>query len=330
MSMIRQDIISKKLLLVYCINDIKKEFERRNDEINLKSASENFSEITKRLSTSCNLCDRVRVVVSNTDYMLKGNNIEIENGEKIKKELKLLLSFFYEKEKNLHEIMNKAKDDYIQNRFDVEKFLSECQKLYIGMIDKYEQFLYVENRLTKKIIDIWKSELTECKSYTCGKTYKFLVHATDKKAEDVKEMVLGKSTLICTSYITDKHTMTYLDREYGVIYDIDIENLLFMSDRDNKTIDFEISLSEYDFSLDNNYLFRGNGIIGVQHITHNIGKTYMPEQLLSTDYNEVVLINNEYTIPRAVFVFNNATEFGKRESQKLAQILNLNIVEIIR
>ena len=49
--------------------------------------------------------------------------------------------------------------------------------------------------------------------------------------------------------------------------------------------------------------------MSITHNQHNAGRTYIPEQLLGNKYNEVGLINNEYTIPKAVFAFKDANEF---------------------
>lgn len=189
--------------------------------------------------------------------------------------------------------------------------------------------MYAESSLTEKVIDIWNEKLTDYNSYVGGE-YKFLVYATRLEAEQVISTILHNNALIYTSYITDKHAKVYQDREYGLIFDVCKENLLFMSDGDNQTVDFEISLSEYEFSVDNDYFFRENGIIGVKHITHDVGRTYIPEQLLGGDYSEVVLTNNRYTIPKAVFVFDDVTDFGKIESQKLAAMLDLKLIILRR
>ena len=39
----------------------------------------------------------------------------------------------------------------------------------------------------------------------------------------------NSNAVIHTSYITNEHTMTYQDRDYGLIYGLNSENLLFMS-----------------------------------------------------------------------------------------------------
>ena len=142
--------------------------------------------------------------------------------------------------------------------------------------------------------------------------------------------MLCNNAVIHTSYITNQHTMTYQDRDYGLVYGINEENLLFMSDSDNMTVDEEIGLDNFQFSLDKNFFFRGNCIIGVSQLEHNMARTYLPNQLLGKNYNEVDLANNEYTIPRAVFVFEDANEFGREESKKLAEKLKLKLLILQR
>ena len=69
---------------------------------------------------------------------------------------------------------------------------------------------------------------------------------------------------------------------------------------------------------------------------HNSGidlcSTYLPEQLSETynEYNEVVLINNKYNMPKAVFVFDDAKEIWKNHAEKLKEKLGLRLITIKR
>lgn len=330
MDIINQDITSKKLLLIYCIDNIRDEFEKINSVIDFKSPIEKFNEVISKLSLGCFLEKRIEVDMENIKYLIQNEFIDVNFGQELNHTLEILLSRIVCIKTEIEELFLEKKQNYLRGKLDVERLLSTVKKKYLQLIDIYEQFLYAENKLAEKTIDIWNKELTDCNSYSDGEEYKFLVYATKESAEGVINIILNNNALIYTSYITDKHTKVYQNREYGLIFDINMENLLFMSDGDNQTVDFEISQNKYDFSMDNNYFFRENCIIGVQHLDHNSGRTYTPEQLLSDDYNEVDLINNRYTIPKAVFVFDNATDFGKTESQKLAKILNLRLVKLRR
>ena len=65
-------------------------------------------------------------------------------------------------------------------------------------------------------------------------------------------------------------------------------------------------------------------------INHDVGRTYLPDQLLGNEVNEVTLINNKYTVPRAIFVFDNADDHWKQEAIKLARLLNLKLLQLKR
>jgi len=265
----------------------------------------------------------------NLEYLIQNEYIDVSFGEKLKQELGSILSIITYIKKEINDVFRENKQRYANGKFGVEIFLGKSKEKFFRLINIYEQFLYAESSLIEKVIDIWNEELTDCNSYVEGE-YKFLVYATRLEAEQVISTILHNNALIYTSYITDKHTKVYQDREYGLIFDVRKENLLFMSDGDNQTVGFEISLCEYEFSMDNDYFFRENGIIGIKHITHDIGRTYIPKRLLGGDYNEVVLANNRYTIPKAVFIFDDASDFGKIESQKLAEKLDLKLIILRR
>ena len=103
-----------------------------------------------------------------------------------------------------------------------------------------------------------------------------------------------------------------------------------MSKSDNQAFDAKIDLDSYQFSLDSEYFFIKNGITEVRWMDRKMGRTYLPQQLLSQEYNEINLINNENTIPKAVFVFKNADKQWKQEAEKLAKLLSLNVLELKR
>ena len=149
-------------------------------------------------------------------------------------------------------------------------------------------------------------------------------------AENVVKNVVNSNAVLYTSYITSKNSKTYRDRKYGLIYELTKDNLLFMSKSDNQVFDAKIDLDSYQFSLDSEYFFIKNGITEVRWMDRKMGRTYLPQQLLSQEYNEINLINNENTIPKAVFVFKNADKQWKQEAEKLAKLLSLNVLELKR
>lgn len=330
MGFIYQDTISKKLLLVYCIENMRREFEEVGSEIDFKSEEEKFEEITGKIITLSFLRERVKVTVNNIEYLRKRGFIDVNFLESIKKEIECLSQSYECHEDELQKEFDKSKNEYINGKLNIEKYLKKRKDIFIHIIDLCENYMYCENKLVKKIIEIWNGELTDCDTYKKGDKFKFLVYATNKSADFVYNNVLYGNAVIHTSYITNEYTMTYQERDYGLVYGIDEENLLFMSDSDNMTVDEEIQLENFKFSLDKCFFFRENYIIGVSQLGHNIARTYLPEQLLCDNYNEVDLANNKYTIPKAVFVFEDAKEFGREESKKLAEKLKLKLLILQR
>lgn len=325
MSIIGQDIMSKRLLLIYCIDGIREAFDRIESEVDFRTLSEKFNDIVRKITDSCLLEKRIDITMQNIEYLMRKQFIDVNFGEEVLNEIKIVKSKISYILKEIKTLFWESEKNYINENFVVEGFLKKSKEKYMQLIGMYEFFLYKEKSVIEKIIDIWNAELTDCNSYVGG-AYKLLVYATGLEAERVVNSVLHNNAIIYTSYITDKHTKVYQNREYGLIFEPNKENLLLMSIEDNQTADFELSVHDCDFSMDKDYFFRDNGIVGVQHIAHDTGRTYIPEQLLGDTYNEIVLVNNRYTMPKAVFVFNNATDFGKKESRKLAEKLNLKLI----
>jgi len=61
MNLITQDVTSKKLLLIYCIDNIRDKFARIESRIDDKSRLEKFNEAVYNLSSICFLYERVEV-----------------------------------------------------------------------------------------------------------------------------------------------------------------------------------------------------------------------------------------------------------------------------
>ena len=293
-------------------------------------SEERFEEITEKISAPSFFRMRMKVTVDNIEYLMKRDFVDVNFLELIKKQIECLSQRYEYCEDELQEKFDNSKNEYIRGKLNIEKYLKKKKDIFIRIIDLYENYMYCENELVKKIIEIWDEDLTDCDTYKKGDKFKFLVYATNRCADFVYNNVLYGNAVIHTSYITNEHTMTYQDRDYGLIYGLNSENLLFMSNSDNMTVDEEIWLDNFKFSLDKYFFFRGNNIVGVSQIKHNIARTYLPDQLLGEKYNEIDLANNEYTIPRAVFVFEDAKEFGIEESKKLAEKLKLKLLILQR
>ena len=218
------------------------------------------------------------------------------------------------------------------------------------MISRYEDFLIEEAKIKEEVIKIWIKELTDCEKYAVNDKFKFLVYTARLNADKVVKNVLYDNGVIHTSYITDTHPYVYKNREYGLIFDINKETLLYMCKRDAQTADFYINKEpllsiykgdaqkadfkgsiDYIFSMNDFHCFRKKVILRVHNSGIDLCSTYLPEQLLSETYNEVVLINNnKYNMPKAVFVFDDAKEIWKNYAEKLKEKLGLRLITIKR
>lgn len=329
MRIIRQDVISKRLLLVNHLDYMRDGFDRLQREVDFRESDEKFNDITNGLFI-INLHKRIESTIRNIDYLKLQGYLDKTYAIKLKMEMEDLLSGLNRKREYMEELLAGSRNEYKENRLNIEKFLTESKVLITSIIDTYEEYMYSENQLVEIIMEVWSQELTDCNTYTNGDKYKFLVYATGKSADNVVEHILRNNAVIHTSYITNTHARVYQNRKYGLVFQPNVENLLFMSDEDNMTVDASLFLDKSDFSVDKHYFFKDNGIISVNHSQHSAGRTYIPEQLLGNEYNEVDLINNEYTIPKAVFVFSDANESYEKEAAKLADLLKIGLIKLNR
>ncbi|NBH34382.1 hypothetical protein D3Z58_12615 [Clostridiaceae bacterium] len=332
MGFIRESIISKKLLLVYSEKNIRDRWEGKKGQLNNSSREAIFDEvIDKCVDRNFLLLDYMDVTIDNIEYLAQ-KGVEIKSSESItlKEKIEILKEKYKEYEIEIQELFEKSKKDYIEGRLDINNFLKDYELTYLKVICLYEEYLCEERKLVEKIIDIWNEELTNCNDYINDENYKFLVYATELEAENVVKNVVNSNAVLHTSYITSKNAKTYRDRKYGLIYELKKDNLLLMNKSDNQVVDKKIKLNSYKFSLNSEFFFIKNGITEVTWTDWKMGRTYLPEQLLSQEYNEINLINNENTIPKAVFVFENADKQWKQEAEKLAKLLSLNVLELKR
>ena len=332
MGFIRESIISKKLLLVYSEKNIRDRWEGKKGQLNNLSREAIFDEvINKCVDRNFFLLDYMDVTIDNIEYLAQ-KGVEIKSSESItlKEKIEILKEKYKEYEIEIQELFEKSKKDYIEDRLDINNFLKDYELTYLKVICLYEEYLCEERKLVEKIIDIWNEELTNCNDYINDENYKFLVYATELEAENVVKNVVNSNAVLHTSYITSKNAKTYRDRKYGLIYELKKDNLLLMNKLDNQVVDAKIDLDFYKFTLNSEYFFIKNGITEVTWMDWRMGRTYLPEQLLSQEYNEINLINNENTIPKAVFVFENADKQWKQEAEKLAKLLSLNVLELKR
>lgn len=323
--LIEQDIECKEKLLSYFIEEMRYNLNKLKDR---DKTLLDFDHARKKFIVENGFKNRIGTAKENITFLV--------NEKKICDRFK---SEFINKIGDLeHEIIELVKEisdefDAFRRKFvcgnaDIEYYVNNIKNKYMNLIRTYKDFLIEEGKIKEEVIKIWMDELTKCESYTENVKFKFLVYATEKNAESVEKDVLCDNGVIHTSYITDTHTYVYSDREYGLIFDINKETLLYMCKGDAQTADFDGI--DYIFSMNDFHCFSEKGILSVHNSSVDLCSTYLPEQLLSEKYNEVVLINNKYNMPKAVFVFDDAKEIWKNYAEKLKEKLGLSLITIKR
>lgn len=276
------------------------------------------------------LRQRIETTISNIDGLCKlttSLNIDLAKFKETMEELLYKLNE-YENERKI--FLETWKEDILtEKEFDLLKFIIESEMRQRGLLSLFERFSFDENQICEMVMEIWKEDLADSNIYKEGEPYKFLVYATDQSARRVYERLFYKP-LIYTSLISDENTCTYLDRGYGLIYRPQKDNLLYMSGGDNYTVDLSIDYDSIRFSIMNNYVSNGNGLVEIQQNNIKTSRTYLMEQISSESYNEVVLLNNSDSFPCAVFLFNDCTEWEKENARELSKLLNLRLITLSR
>lgn len=323
--LIKQDIVCKKLLLSYFIE------EMRDNLNNLKDRDKtllDFDHARKKFIVEDGFKKRIETAKENITYLVNGIKIcESFKSEFINK-IGDLEHKIIELVDEILEEFNAFRSEFVCGNTDIEYYVKNIKDKYIKLIRIYKDFLIEEGKIKEEVIKIWMDELTKYESYIENDKFKFLVYATDKNAESVVKDVLCDNGVIHTSYITDTHTYVYRNREYGLVFYINKETLLYMCKGDAQTADFDGI--DYIFSMNDFHCFCEKRILSVSHSSVDLCSTYLPEQLLSEKYNEVVLINNKYNMPKAVFVFDDAKEIWKNHAETLKEMLGLRLITIKR
>lgn len=323
--LIEQDIECKEKLLSYFIEEMR--YNLNNPKYRDKTLL-NFEHARKKFTVENGFKNRIRTAKENITYLVNEKKICNRFKSEFINKIGDLEHKIIELVDEIHEEFNVFRSKFVCGNTDIEYYVNNIKNKYMNLIRIYKDFLIEEGKIKEEVIKIWMDELTNIESYTENVKFKFLVYATEKNAESVEKDVLCDNGVIHTSYITDTHTYVYSDREYGLIFDINKETLLYMCKGDAQTADFDGI--DYIFSMNDFHCFSEKGILSVHNSSVDLCSTYLPEQLLSEKYNEVVLINNKYNMPKAVFVFDDAKEIWKNYAEKLKEKLGLSLITIKR
>lgn len=342
--LIKQDILCKKLLLSYCIK------EMRDNLKDIDKTLPDFDNARQKIIAEYAFENRIGTAKENITYLVNEKKICNRFKSEFINNIGDLEHEIIELIKEIRNEFDAFRSKFVCGNADIEYYVKNIKDKYIQLIRTYKDFLIEEGKIKEEVIKIWMDELTNIESYIENDKFKFLVYATEMDAESVVEDVLCDNGVIHTSYITDTHPYVYKNREYGLIFDINKETLLYMCKRDAQTADFYINKEpllyiykgdaqkadfkgsiDYIFSMNDFHCFRKKVILRVHNSGIDLCSTYLPEQLLSETYNEVVLINNnKYNMPKAVFVFDDAKEIWKNYAEKLKEKLGLRLITIKR
>ena len=351
--LIKQDIVCKKLLLSYCIEEMRDNLNKLKDR---DKTLLDFYNARQKIIVEYGFKNRIGTARENITYLVNKKKICDRFKSEFINNIGDLEHEIIELVKEIGDEFDAFRRKFVCGNADIEYYVNNIKNKYMNLIRTYKDFLIEEGKIKEEVIKIWmdelkKDELKKDESYIENDKFKLLVYATEKDAESVVKDVLCDNGVIHTSYITDTHPYVHKNREYGLIFDINKETLLYMCKRDAQTADFDINKEtllymykgdaqkadfkgsiDYIFSMNDFHCFRKKGILRVHNSGIDLCSTYLPEQLSETynEYNEVVLINNKYNMPKAVFVFDDAKEIWKNHAEKLKEKLGLRLITIKR
>lgn len=320
--LIEQDIECKEKLLSYFIE------EMRYNLNNLKDID--FDNARQKIIVEDGFKNRIGTAKENITYLVNEKKICNRFKSEFINKIGDLEHEIIELVDEILEEFNVFRSKFVCGNTDIEYYVNNIKNKYMNLIRIYKDFLVEEGKIKEEVMKIWMDELTKYESYTENDKFKLLVYATEKDAESVvkDKDVLCDNGVIHTSYITDTHPYVYKNREYGLVFYINKETLLYMCKGDAQTADFKGV--DYIFSMNDFHCFSKKEILSVSHSSVDLCSTYLPEQLLSEKYNEVVLVNNKYNMPKAVFVFDDAKEIWKNHAETLKEMLGLRLITIKR
>lgn len=225
------------------------------------------------------------------------------------------------------------------------QLLTIDDKQCMRLLEELNAFQRWENMIKEFAVRIWQEQLTNPQQYQEGQSFKFVAHCLTKGTNFLQGEITAPPHL-SASLLTERHLGTYGKRNYGFIYPVLFENLLLISKDDLYSNSFAMEAPEVGFFY---YEHIGEHQI-LMFSELNSSKTITPEQielecirktlevnqeLLNYDnrsiYNEILLHNNEYSSPLAVFCIVNGDRHYNSDftqAQRLAKELKLDLLVI--
>lgn len=276
-------------------------------------------------------------------------NDDVNSIKEISERLQMKKEQFSDFKKDRLNRLSSLKEE-LSSKHDLTRRLNRLLDLddddFIGRYNAYVNFQNnIENPLAEITLRTWENQLTKPNEYRRGHKFKFLVHAIRTNAENALRYAKSRP-IISTSLITDEFQETYQKSKFGFVYQPSVENVLLISSSDcyadplpfiHPYIEAEyfsltsIPLGPNTYLQYNNYhACKTMHIEEIENPSNRNQKCNIEDVKESKTYNEIVLINDSYTNPIAVFLLEteNTNEFSVTQAEELATKLKLPLLRI--
>ncbi|MEK4159369.1 MULTISPECIES: hypothetical protein [Paenibacillus] len=208
----------------------------------------------------------------------------------------------------------------------------------------YVNFKYkIEEPLAAITLRKWEDQLTKPNEYQRGCKFKLLVHAISTNTEFALQQAKSKP-IISTSLITDEFQGTYKNSKFGFVYQPNLKNVLLISNSDcyadelyyDKIKAKFFSLTTIPLGPSNYLQYNGIKTCKTMHIEEieRDSKKYQKSGIKDVSgtalYNEIVLLNDRFTNPIAIFLLEteDTSEWSVGQAEELSTKLKLPLLRI--
>ena len=232
---------------------------------------------------------------------------------------------------SIENLLKNYRDLYTKEEYIFLKKVSlSCQRENFD----YEKIREITFQIRPFFTRVWQQELTDFNNYNVGDKFKFVITCPTKDAKDYD--IKRKSILSC-SLITDKHMGTFNHLNYGLVCDVNENNLIATSSYDVHSVLIKNNNAPayyYISSLKNGYKIFSEKYVNPLKLPNQIEMDLIKENIkvngdfikerFKNVYSDITLDATETNF-LGVVLFEPYTERDYNEAYELSQKYSLNV-----
>ncbi len=186
-----------------------------------------------------------------------------------------------------------TKDDYIT----LKKIQLELKKITNY---SYKDIRDIENKILPYFAKVWQTNLTNVNEYQEGMDFHFVVTSP---TTSIAKYDFKNKEFISASYITDKHMGTFNKINYGLICDINKDNLLSIFPSDSNTL-----CDNNQGNISKKYFYTNTTTNGSKLYSKSyVSPLYLPNEIENLMIKENILANKDVIIQPNKSVYSDLT-----------------------